>query len=135
MTCMTWLSPSRSSCWMRLPSAVHHASRRFDARTAGAHAGFGGGVVDSARRRPGPLRAGGAVPGVPGLDREVAEHGEGLRPLMPTSALMGSCRPPGYAVLPLMVLVRAVSCRFMIGITVRWCHKLSRKANRLSGGL
>ncbi len=34
-----------------------------------------------------------------------------------------------------MVLGRAVSCRFMIGITVRWCHKLSRKASRLSGGL
>jgi Phage integrase, N-terminal SAM-like domain/Phage integrase family len=70
MTCMTWVSPSRSSCWMRLPSAVHHASGRFDARAAGAHAGLGGGVVDSARRRPGALRAGGAVPGVLGLDRK-----------------------------------------------------------------
>src|ERR1019366_1388644 len=80
MTCMTWVKSSPDPVVDVVISCCPRRKRGFDARTAGAHAGLGVGVVDSARRRPGPFGASGAVPGLSGLDREVAEHSQGLRP-------------------------------------------------------
>src|SRR5271165_420394 len=51
-----------------------------DARAAGGGPWFGDAVVDRARGRRRAGRSGGAVPGLSDRYRQVAEHGEGIRP-------------------------------------------------------
>ena len=51
-----------------------------DARAAGGGPWFGDAVVDRARGRRRAGRSGGAVPGLSDRYRQIAEHGEGVRP-------------------------------------------------------
>src|SRR5713226_3264896 len=83
-----WLSPPLSGTWIKWRSNV---------RSTGGDAHLTGGVVDRSGRRRHPGGADRAVSGLLVGDREVAEHRQGICPLMPSSALVGLCRPPGYA--------------------------------------
>ena len=66
--------------WMGLPSVVHHGAGGRDEGAARGNAGHGVRVVDGARRGSDAVGAGRAVPGVSGVDREVAEHDQGVCP-------------------------------------------------------
>src|ERR1039458_5111196 len=87
-----------------------------DARASGGGPWFGDAIVDGSggRRRAG--RPGGPVPGLSHRYRPVAEHGQGLWVLMPSSALMGLCRPHSYADLSVNWLARGPVVAGVIGI-------------------
>src|SRR6266545_2439298 len=76
-----------------LPPSVTEILGRFGAGAAGGGGWLVGGVVDGARRGRWSARADRAVPGLPHGYREIAEHGQGVRPR--SEGLVRLPRPAG----------------------------------------
>src|SRR6476620_2431393 len=97
--------------WMGLPSVVQHGAGGIDEGAAGVDAGHGVRVVDGAGRGPEAGGAGRAVLVVSGVDREVAEHDQGV-----------CTRPEG------LDDVSGPSGRRLAGSAARGCRRIRRLA-------